>query len=36
MKVTFNFGEFLSARSVMGDTMHELGEKYASPRCFGG
>lgn len=28
MKVTFNFGEFLSARSVMGDTMHELGEKY--------
>ncbi len=28
MKVTFNFGEFLSARSVMGDTMHELGQKY--------
>ena len=28
MKVTFNFGEFLSARSVMGDTMLELGRKY--------
>jgi transketolase len=28
MKVTFNFGEFLSARSVMGDTMVELGQKY--------
>ena len=28
MKVTFNFGEFLSARSVMGDTMLELGKKY--------
>jgi transketolase len=28
MKVTFNFGEFLSARSVTGDTMLELGRKY--------
>jgi transketolase len=28
MKVTFNFGSFLSARSVAGDTMHELGQKY--------
>ena len=28
MKMTFNFGSFLSARSVMGDTMHELGKKY--------
>jgi transketolase len=28
MKVTFNFGQFLSARSVMGDTMYELGQKY--------
>ncbi len=28
MRVTFNFGNFLSARSVMGDTLHELGEKY--------
>lgn len=28
MKVTFNFGEFLSARSVAGDTMLELGQKY--------
>jgi transketolase len=28
MKVTFNFGEFLSARSVSGDTIVELGEKY--------
>jgi transketolase len=28
MKVTFNFGSFLSARSVMGDTMHELGQKH--------
>jgi transketolase len=28
MKVTFNFGSFLSARSVMGDTMVELGEKH--------
>ncbi len=30
MKVTFNFGEFLSARSVMGDTMLELGQKYSN------
>jgi transketolase len=28
MKVTFNFGDFLSARSVMSDTMVELGEQY--------
>jgi transketolase len=29
MKMTFNFGSFLSARSVMGDTMVELGQKYS-------
>jgi transketolase len=28
MKMTFNFGSFLSARSVMGDTMLELGREY--------
>ncbi len=28
MKMTFNFGSFLSARSVMGDTMLELGTKH--------
>jgi transketolase len=28
MKMTFNFGSFLSARSVMGDTMYELGQKH--------
>jgi transketolase len=28
MKITFNFGDFLSARSVMGDTMFELAKKY--------
>lgn len=28
MKMTFNFGSFLSARSVMGDTMYELGKKH--------
>ena len=28
MKVTFNFGQFLSARSVAGDTIIELGQKY--------
>jgi transketolase len=28
MKMTFNFGSFLSARSVMGDTMLELGQKH--------
>ena len=28
MKVTFNFGDFLSARSVMGDTLLELAKKY--------
>ena len=27
-KQTFNFGSFLSARSVMGTTIHELGLKY--------
>ncbi len=27
MKVTFNFGQFLSARSVAGDTIMELGQK---------
>jgi len=27
-KVTFNFGSFLSARSVTGATIHELGQKY--------
>lgn len=30
MKVTFNFGSFLSARSVMGDTMYELGQKHGN------
>jgi transketolase len=30
MKMTFNFGSFLSARSVMGDTMHELGLKHSN------
>ena len=28
MRVTFNFGEFLSARSVSGDTIMELGQKF--------
>jgi transketolase len=28
MKVTFNFGQFLSARSVSGDTIVELGQKF--------
>src|SRR5512137_2040166 len=28
MKTTFNFGSFLSGRSVAGDTLHELGAKY--------
>jgi transketolase len=28
MKVTFNFGSFLSGRSVAGDTLHELGAKH--------
>ncbi len=28
MRVTFNFGSFLSARSVSGDTLHELGAKH--------
>jgi transketolase len=28
MKTTFNFGSFLSARSVVGDTLHELGLKH--------
>jgi len=30
MKMTFNFGSFLSARSVMGDTMYELGQKHSN------
>jgi transketolase len=28
MRVTFNFGSFLSARTVAGDTMNEIGQKY--------
>ena len=28
VKQTFNFGSFLSARSVMGTTIHELGQKH--------
>lgn len=28
MKMTFNFGSFLSARSVMGETILELGQKH--------
>jgi len=28
MKMTFNFGSFLSARSVVGETLHELGQKH--------
>jgi transketolase len=28
MKTTFNFGSFLSARSVVGDTMNELGLQH--------
>jgi transketolase len=28
MKQTFNFGSFLSARSVVGTTVHELGQKH--------
>jgi transketolase len=28
MRQTFNFGTFLSARSVVGDTIHELGIKH--------
>jgi transketolase len=28
MKTTFNFGSFMSARSVVGDTLHELGAKH--------
>lgn len=27
-KMTFNFGSFLSARSVMGTTVHELGKEH--------
>ena len=30
MKMTFNFGSFLSARSVVGETLHELGQKHNS------
>ncbi len=28
MKTTFNFGSFLSGRSVAGDTLHELGAQH--------
>jgi transketolase len=28
MRQTFNFGSFLSSRSVVGDTLHELGVKH--------
>jgi transketolase len=28
MKTTFNFGSFMSARSVVGDTLHELAQKH--------
>jgi transketolase len=28
MRMTFNFGSFASARSVVGGTIHELGQKY--------
>ena len=28
MGVTFNFGMLMSARTVVGDTLHELGQKY--------
>jgi transketolase len=28
MKMTFNFGSFLSARSVMDETLYELAQKY--------
>jgi transketolase len=28
MKMTFHFGSFASARSVVGSTLHELGQKY--------
>jgi transketolase len=30
MKMTFNFGSFLSARSVMGETLHELAQKHSN------
>ncbi len=30
MKVTFNFGSFLSARSVVGETLHSLGQKHSN------
>ena len=33
MKVTWNFGEFLSARSVAGETIIELAKKY--PNVWG-
>jgi len=28
MRISMNFGSFASARSIIGDTLHELGEKY--------
>ena len=30
MKVTFNFGSFLSARSVVGETLYNLGQKHSN------
>ena len=30
MKTTFNFGSFMSARSIAGDTLHELGQKHSN------
>ena len=33
MRVTFNFGSFLSARSVCGDTMLETGSEIQ--KCVG-
>jgi transketolase len=28
MRISMNFGSFGSARSIIGDTLHELGKKY--------
>ena len=28
MRISMNFGSFASARSIIGDTLHELGEKH--------
>ena len=30
MKMTFNFGSFLSARSVVGETLHDLGQEHSN------